>query len=54
MCVCFRSVDHEIPQRIMRGGGLGYLVVLFRFNCVDEVRELYCVLDEKYGDVVAD
>ena len=44
----------EVPEGVVRGGGLRDLVVRLRLDRVDEVRELDRVLDEEDRDVVAD
>lgn len=43
----------EIPGRVMRGGGLGDLVVAARLDGVDQVGKEDRVLDEEDGDVVS-
>ena len=45
---------HEVPERVVRGGGLRDLVVRLRLDRVDEVRELHRVLDEEDRDIVPD
>ena len=45
---------HEVPEGVVRGGGLRDLVVRLRLDRVDEVRELHRVLDEEDRDIVPD
>jgi hypothetical protein len=44
---------HEVPEGVVRGSGLGDLVVGLRLDRVDEIRELHRVLDEEDGDIVS-
>lgn len=43
----------EIPERVVRAGGLREAAVRFHLHRVDQVGELHRVLDEEHGDVVA-
>lgn len=45
---------NEVPEIIMGGLPLGYLVVRFRLHCMHEIRELDGILNEENGDVVPD
>jgi hypothetical protein len=44
----------EVPGRVVSSGGLWNLIVWVRFDRVNQVWELYGVLDEEDGDIVAD
>ncbi len=50
----FGHQRHEIPERVVRRGGLRHRVVRLGLQRVHEVRKLHRVLDEEHGDVVAD
>lgn len=43
----------EVPSRVVRSRRLRDLIVAPRLHSVDQVRELDSILDEEYGDVVA-
>ena len=44
----------EVPERVVRGRGLGHSEVRLGFGSMDEVRKLHRVLNEEDRDVVAD
>jgi hypothetical protein len=48
-----RHQRNEIPESLVRAGGLRHFVVRLGFHCVDEVGELDGILDEEHGHVVA-
>ncbi len=50
----FRHQGNEVPKGIVRCRCLRDFIMGFRFNCMDEVRKLHRILNEKYRDVVAD
>ena len=50
----FRGQRDEVPERIMRRGRLGNLIVRLGLHGMDEVRKLDRILNEEDGDVVAD
>ena len=54
MCRDLGHQRREVPERVVRGGGLRHREVRLRLRGVDQVRELHRVLDEEDRDVVAD
>jgi len=43
----------KVPEGVVGGRRLGYLIVRFRLESVDQVRKLDRILDEEHRDVVA-
>lgn len=54
MVLTLRLQSNEIPEVIVGGLTLGYLVLWFWFYCVHEVWKLYGILNEENRNVVAD
>ncbi|MNJ34547.1 hypothetical protein D3C77_292650 [compost metagenome] len=47
-------VRHEVPKRIMGCSGLRHLIMRLRLQRMNQIREFNRILDEEYGNVVAD
>ena len=50
----FRHQRHKIPEGIVCAGGLRHAVMRLRFERMNQVRKLDCILDVKHRNVVAD
>src|ERR1700733_14092726 len=50
----FGHQGNEIPKRVVRGSSLRKSAVGFDLHGMNQVRELYGILDKKYGNIVAD
>jgi len=47
-----RRFDNEVPKGVVGRRGLGNLIMRFRLDGVDYIRELNGILNEEYGYVV--